>query len=160
MIYLHEGVDGSGKSTGVDSFLGEKDTLCMHNPVDWNSKTPYKNWVNFLNLCLVIKKDIHIDRSFLSNKPYRQWAGESEDFTKEELEDLYSYPFVIVYYDSGTEYEDATKRGEDKLKTKSDYDTIKQNYKDMLKELKEKYNKEIYIIDWHKEEVKSFLSKR
>lgn len=151
MIIIHEGVDGSGKSYNSGRFaygLGEK---YVHNPVDWNSKDPYQDWCKFMEEHSHVEDVIHVDRSFLSNKPYRKWHGTPEDFTKEQLDKLCRYDFDLCYYESDTEYEDASARGEDNLKTKDDYDQIKKYYREMIKNLHEKYNLTVWMFNWRKD---------
>lgn len=146
MIYIYEGCDGSGKSTKAQEDAKQLGCECVHNPVDWLSKDPYGDWLKFFEEHK--NENICVDRSFIGNPIYRTWDNgyESSDFTPDEFLNLLQQDFVLIYCESGTEYEDATKRGEDNLKTKADYAKIKSLYRQMLKRISK--NHSIYIYNW------------
>lgn len=150
MIYIYEGVDGSGKSI---KSLQDAETMgcsCIRNPISWKDKDAYQQWLNFFEQYK--DKDVCVDRSFISNPVYKQWAKEDITFTEEQFKTLLQYEFTLIYCESGTEYEDATSRGEENLKTREDYDKVKSLYRNLVKKIS-KY-RPVYMYNWRTNEYK------
>lgn len=150
MIRIYEGCDGSGKSTRAKEDAEFLQCEYIHNPVSWLSLDPYKEWKEFFEKYK--DKTVCVDRSFLGNPIYRTWDDKrkSSDFTDAQFKDLLNEDFMIVYCESGTEYEDATSRGEDNLKTEEDYIIIKGLYHILINMLLDK--KIIYKYNWRTKE--------
>lgn len=152
MIRIYEGCDGSGKSTKAQEDALKLGCPYVHNPVDWRCENPYEAWLEFFNKYK--DKDICVDRSFIGNPIYRTWDNgyESSDFWDDELDDLCRQKYTLIYCESGTEYEDATSRGEDNLKTKEDYDKIKELYDLFIKRNILPHNP-VYKYNWRTQEM-------
>lgn len=152
MIRIYEGCDGSGKSTKAQQDAEKLGCEYVHNPVDWLCDNPYKAWLKFFEDYK--DKDICVDRSFIGNPIYRTWDNgyESSDFLDEELEELCRQNYVLIYCESDTEYEDATIRGEDNLKTKDDYNKIKELYNLFIENKILPYN-QVYKYNWRTGEL-------
>lgn len=153
MIRIYEGVDGSGKSTKALEDAKKWSCKYVHNPVDWRDPNPYKAWKKFFKEYK--GKDICIDRSFIGNPIYHDWFGDDADFTPEQIDKLCREDFVLIYCETGTEYEDAVKRGEDNLKKKRDYIYIKDAYHEFINWLIEKHNKTVFRYNWRTKEFES-----
>lgn len=152
MIFIYEGVDGSGKSIKAKEDAQALGCEYLHNPVDWTCKNPYEEWKKFFEKYK--DKNVCVDRSFIGNPIYHEWYGDDSDFTEEEFKDLCSsYKFTIIYCESGTEYEDAKERGEDNLKRRFDYTYIKDSYKELLNELIAEYHISVFKYNWRTKEL-------
>ena len=164
MIRIYEGCDGSGKSTKAQEDARMLGCPYIHNPVDWRCENPYKEWLKFFEEYK--DKDVCEDRSFIGNPIYRTWDNgyESSDFYEGELDELCQQNYTLIYCETGTEYEDASARGEDNLKVKSDYDKIKELYELFIKKNILPYNP-VFKYNWRtgeyvkieKEEMRSLL---
>lgn len=156
MIYIYEGCDGSGKSTKAQEDAKRMNCKYIHNPVDWTSKTAYEEWLKFFDDHK--NETICVDRSFLGNPIYRTWAGKPIEYTDEQLTNLLKQKFILVYCETGSEYEDATRRGEDNLKSISDYDKIKELYHHWINKVAQ-YN-DVYIYNWKTKESSYYKSEK
>ena len=147
MIRIYEGCDGSGKSTKAQEDAKILGCEYIHNPVHWLCENPYEEWKKFFERYK--GQTICVDRSFIGNPIYRTWddGKKSSDFTDEQLKDLLEQEYMLIYCESGREYEDATSRGEDNLKTKEDYDIIKGMYHMIVKHVVDK-DKIVYKYNW------------
>lgn len=150
MIYIYEGVDGSGKSIKAQQDADTLGCKCIRNPISWTDKDAYEQWIKFFEDNK--DKDLCVDRSFISNPIYRSWAHKEPEYTDEQLLSLLGKEFTLVYCESGTEYEDASARGEDNLKTKEDYDDIKVRYRNFIKLVAR--HRPVYIYNWRKGEYR------
>lgn len=145
MIIFVEGCDGSGKSTLINQlsehFIVVRIPRVAEDRYAWDK------------LCLMCKnlsdRHILVDRSPLTEYIYR---------SEERTESKFQFASVMnwlrrgkfVYCRSYTAHEDAMKRGEDNITTKSRHDKIQQFYDTFVPSLIAEGIKVMYY-DWHEQ---------
>ena len=156
MIILIEGVDGSGKTTLVKelSDAGYK-TASIES-----SEKDFYDWCD-----LNMEDDIVVtDRSFISDLVYRIVDGKERRGM-----DLYNMALLlddkckIVFCESGTEYDDSIKRGEDNIRDRYVSQRLKETYRTVKEMVRIFTSTEVFTYNWREmnlSDVIKFIEER
>jgi thymidylate kinase len=153
MIVILEGVDGSGKTTLCNTLI-----VNGYNKISIESGNyEYEHWVDAIlentdKVCIC-------DRSFITDLVYRIFdEGHRRGMDLRQMCSILSSDVIVIHLESGSEYDDAMKRGEDNITDVISHTRIKFLYRDIMTMLKTFAGARIIKYNWRTNDVVDIIN--
>lgn len=153
MIVILEGVDGSGKSTLCNTLVENG-----YGKIDIESGNyEFDNWADAINKHF---NDVVIsDRSFITDLAYRIFDDSARrGMDLRQMCSILASDVIVIHLESGTEYDDAIKRGEDNITDIISHTRIKFIYRDVMTMLKRFAGARIMKYNWRTDNVVDIIN--
>lgn len=153
MIIILEGVDGSGKTSLLNTLINRGYDRIVIEAGNYE----FDNW---RDAKIKYKDDVAIsDRSFITDLVYRMYDGENRrGMNLAQMCGTLSNEIIIIHLQSGTEFSDAMTRGENNITDIYSHTRIKMLYKDVMTMLKNFVGVPIINYNWRTDDVADIIN--
>lgn len=138
MIIFVEGVDGSGKTTLVNTL--EKSGYKKMDAIDRTLQGQYWEWNCLKDKVKFSRKPAIVDRSFISELVYRLFDDDVPTIDLQSISFLLENDVKIIYCKNKNSYSNAISRGEYKITDKDIHKKIENAY-DVVMSIIEKFTR-------------------
>jgi thymidylate kinase len=153
MIVILEGVDGSGKTTLCNQLVQQG-----YKKVEIESGNyEFDNW---REAKINSRDDVVIcDRSFITDLVYRTFDNQQRrGMNLQQMCGTLWNDVIVIHLESGSEFDDAMKRGEDNITDVISHTRIKFLYKDIINMLKIFVGVPVKTYNWRRDNLADVIS--
>lgn len=153
MIVIIEGVDGSGKTTLVNQLKDEGFSITQIE----SSRCGNKERMDWMDLKMF--NDIVVtDRSFITDLVYRIHDGrERRGMNLYNMSLVLDNEVKVVFCETGTEYDDAMKRGEDNITSRAASKDISAIYRMVREMIRVFTDAPVFVYNWREMNVSDVI---
>ena len=156
MLIIVEGGDGSGKSTLVQKL--KTFNFKIEKPAALNNRHQFEYYERLALQSIYNEENVILDRSFISELVYRVYDKKKPNLKLSEMFALLKYCKIILY-ETGTQFQDALKRGEDNITNEEDSIQIKMLYRHYISLMEQFENVPVLRYNWQKDNTHNTRSR-
>ena len=155
MLIIVEGGDGSGKSTLVQKL--KTFNFKIEKPAALNNRHQFEYYERLALQSIYNEENVILDRSFISELVYRVYDKKKPNLKLSEMFALLKYCKIILC-ETGTQFQDALKRGEDNITNEEDSIQIKMLYRHYISLMEQFENVPVLRYNWQKDKMIKVIS--
>ena len=155
MLIIVEGGDGSGKSTLVQKL--KTFNFKIEKPAALNNRHQFEYYERLALQSIYNEENVILDRSFISELVYRVFDKKKPRLKLSEMFALLKYCKIILC-ETGTQFQDALKRGEDNITNEEDSIQIKMLYRHYISLMEQFENVPVLRYNWQKDKMIKVIS--
>lgn len=160
MIVWVEGADGSGKTTLVKKlvedygFAGMKIPAHVDEPTKESAQDEYLRWIDWWSFMQKYSRTrpIIVERGHISEMVYRM-NDAKPTYLNGAMIQKHMSGTKIICCSTSTAFDDAIRRGEDKITSKVQHSQICSDYRAIIGMLCRFYNCDCCSYDWHDDNI-------
>lgn len=155
MLIIVEGGDGSGKSTLVQKL--KTFNFKIEKPAALNNRHQFEYYERLALQSIYNEENVILDRSFISELVYRVYDKKKPKLKLSEMFALLKYCKIILC-ETGTQFQDSLKRGEDNITNEEDSIQIKMLYRHYISLMEQFENVPVLRYNWQKDKMIKVIS--